>query len=950
MNLRSITFVAAACVISLAADAAKLNPLPVDPEVRIGTLDNGLIYYIRHNDTPAGCADFFLAQRVGSVNEEENQRGLAHFLEHMCFNGTKHFPGNSLIEYLESIGVKFGANLNAYTSTDETVYNICDVPATRTASLDSCLLILRDWSHDLTLDGDEIDAERGVIKGEWRQRNGAAANRLLEKAAPVIYAGSLYGQRLPIGLMSVVGNFRHDELRDYYAKWYHPQNQCVIVVGDVDPDHIEAMIKSLWSDVVRPAHDAVPPVVEVPDNESIIATVQTDPEQVTPLVQLYIKHDGTPDAESGTIMELRRDLASSLVTSMLAERFDELEQNPASPFSNIGVGDMKFLLSRTKQALLVRGQAKPGREAESVSALASEVKRASQHGFLPSELERAKLDYRAKLDTEFAGRNKTSNTVYARKYVRHYLDGGALPSAEQYYKMMKGVINQVGIEQVNEYIRSIAGAGDRNVVLVAYMPENGAAALSDDALAAAYSSVGVNGLAPYVDQVSAGDLLACEPEAGSIVDEKENPLFNSKLWTLSNGIKVHLRHSGEQPDQILIQGYSPGGFSQHYDPQTAPGYRIANDAIACSSFGGHSSTQLRRMLVGKNVRSAVSIENMEERIGASTTPADMPTAFKVIYLKATDIRPDSNAFGALVETRRMKLTSTNTNPTFAMGDSIHRHVYNHHPLGEKLKASDLDNIDYNEILNLYRDRFSDMSDFTFYVTGNFDEDSLRTYVCRYIASLPANGRFEKPKDIGYRYVPGRDRRTFTMPMETPQTIAYTFYNTHCDYNLPNVIKGHMLGSLIQSTLLRDIREKRGWTYGVKAHCGLSAGMNGNDPASLIMPVYIRVAPENADSCFNIVASTVESMADPANISADDLNKVKRYMVKSYADNLDDNAYWITVMHMYDKFNQDMNSDYESLVNAMTPEDLSDFARIYLLPANRLQLEMSPTPDTTSPQD
>lgn len=947
MNLRSITFVAAACFISLAADSAKLNPLPVDPEVRIGTLDNGLTYYIRHNDTPAGRADFFLAQQVGSVDEEENQRGLAHFLEHMCFNGTKHFPGNTLIEYLESIGVKFGANLNAYTSTDETVYNICEVPAARTASLDSCLLILRDWSHDLTLDGDEIDAERGVIKGEWRQRNGAPSSRMLEKAAPVIYTGSLYGQRLPIGLMSVVDNFSHDELRDYYAKWYHPQNQCVIVVGDVNPDHIEATIKSLWADVSRPSHDAVPPVVEVPDNERIIATVQTDPEQVTPLVQLYIKHDGTPAAENGTIMELRRNLARSLVTSMLAERFNEMEQNPASPFSNIGVGDMKFLLSRTKQAFLVRAQAKPGRESEVVSALASEVKRASQHGFLPSELERAKLDYRAKLDTEFASRNKTSNTAYARKYVRHYLDGGALPSTEQYYKMMKGVINQVGVDQVNEYIRSVTGTGNRNVVLVAYLPENGAAALSDDALAAAYSSVDGNGLEPYIEHIVMSDLIAYEPEAGSIVDEKENPLFKSKVWTLSNGIKVHLRHSDERSDQILIQGYSPGGFSQHYDPQSVSDYRIANDVIACSSFGGHSSTQLRRMLVGKNVRSAVSIENMEERIGASTTPADMSVAFRLIYLKATDIRPDSNAFGALIETQRMKLLSTNTNPTFAMGDSIHRHVYNHHPLGEKLKASDLDNIDYNDILNLYRDRFSDMSDFSFYVTGNFNEDSLRTCVCRYIASLPADGRLEKPEDIGYRYVSGRLRRCFTMSMETPQTIAYTFYNNHCDYNLPNVIRGHMLGSIIQSTLLRDIREKRGWTYGVKAHCGLSAGMNGNDPASLIMPVYIRVAPENADSCFNIVASTVESMADPANISADELNKVKRYMIKSYADNLGDNAYWITVMHMYDKFKQDMNSDYESLVNGVTPEELSEFARTYLVNANRLQLEMSPTADSAS---
>ncbi len=925
---------------------ARLNPLPIDPDVRIGTLPNGLTYYIRHNSTPEHRADFFLAQRVGSINEEENQRGLAHFLEHMCFNGTKHFPGNTLISYLESIGVKFGANLNAYTSTDETVYNICEVPSTRTSALDSCLLILRDWSHDLTLDGKEIDAERGVIKGEWRQRNGAANNRLLEKAAPVIYSGSLYGHRLPIGLMDVVENFSHDALRDYYRKWYHPQNQCVIVVGDINPDHVEATIKSLWADVNRPDHDATPAPVAIPDNDRVIATVQSDPEQPNPLVQLYIKHDGTPADAEGTIAELRHDLARSLVTAMLVDRFEDIEQDPKAPFYNIGIGDMKFLLSRTKQALLMRANAKPSRETECVARFATELKRAAKHGFLPSELQRAKLDYRAKLDSDFANRNKTPNTTYARKYVRHYLDGGALPSAEQYYKMMKGVINQVDVEQVNDYIRSIVGPDNRNVVLVAYIPENSAYTLAETDMANAYTSIRESELTPYEDRIVAGTLLTEEPKAGSIIAEEDNTLFGSKIWTLSNGIKVHLRYSAHKPDQILIQGYSPGGLSQHYNPELAADYRMANDIIAISAFGDHSSTDLRRMLVGKNIRTSVSIENMEERIGASTTPADLPTALQLLYLKATDIRPDRNAFRALIENKRMKLESGSTNPTFAMGDSIHRHVYSHHPLGEKLKAADLNNVDYERVLNLYRDRFADMSDFTFYVTGDFNEDSLRTYVCRYIASLPAAGRIEQPKDINYRYVTGREHRRFTMPMETPQTIAYTFYNTNCDYNLPNVIKGHILGRLIQSTLMSDLREKRGWTYGVKAHCGLSAGMNGNDPASLIMPVYIRVSPENADSCFSIVASTVDSMSDSGNITADELNKVKSYMVKSYTDNAADNAYWITVMHMYDKFGKDMHNNYEEIVNSISPDDISEFAGQYLTPAHRIQLEMSP--DTNRP--
>ena len=307
--------------------------------------------------------------------------------------------------------MKFGANLNAYTSTDETVYNICDVPTARQSSLDSCLLILRDWSHDLTLADADIDAERGVIKGEWRQRQGTANNRMLEKAAPVIYGSSLYGHRMPIGLMSVVENFSYEALRDYYRRWYYPENQCVIVVGDVNPDVIEAKIKELWADVERPDFDVTPAPVAVPDNDKIITTVQSDPEQVTPVVQIYIKHDNLPDSAVNTIEELRRALARDLVADMLAERLTDLETSTGTLMSSVGIGDRHFLLSRSREALMVRASTSPGRETECVNALAAELRRAALHGFTATELQRAKLDERASLDRQFAGRSKTTNPV-----------------------------------------------------------------------------------------------------------------------------------------------------------------------------------------------------------------------------------------------------------------------------------------------------------------------------------------------------------------------------------------------------------------------------------------------------------------------------------------------------------------------------------------------------------
>lgn len=934
-------FIALLGLLSFAAGASGLNKLPVDADVRIGTLPNGLTYYIRQNATPANCADFFIAQRVGSVNEEENQRGLAHFLEHMCFNGTRHFPGNSLISYLESIGVKFGANLNAYTSTDETVYNICDVPTTRQSSLDSCLLILRDWSHDLTLADADIDAERGVIKGEWRQRQGTANNRMLEKAAPVVYGNSIYGRRMPIGLMSVVENFPYDALRDYYKRWYYPENQCVIVVGDVNPDVIEAKIKELWADVERPSFNVTPEKAVVPDNDKIIATVQSDPEQVTPVVQIFIKHDNLPDSDVNTINELRRELARDLVVDMLAERLTDLETSTGTLMSNVGIGDRQFLLSRSRDALMVRAATTTGREAECVNALAAELRRAALYGFTDTEIQRAKLDERARLDRQFTGRSKTTNTQYARVYVRHYLDGGALPSQEQYYKMMKGVLGQVGLPEVNDYINSVVRPDCANVVLIAYLPGNNEVELTDAALADAYASVDESALVPYTVHDLGKPLLAQMPVAGSIVAEEADSLFGSTVWTLSNGIRIHLKKTSYSPDQVLVAGYSPGGFSVGYNPELAPEYHLVNDVLAAGAYGGHTATDLRRITAGKSVRVDVSIDNMEERILASTTASDMETAMQLIYLKATQPDRDDQAFSSIIENHRMKLSSQNSNPTFTMADSIHYYVYDRHPLGAKLSKEDLDKVSYDRIIDMHRDRFGDMTDFDFYVIGDFDTDSLRSLAERYIASLPAAGRREKACDIGYHYIKGRERMRFTTPMETPQTIAYTFYNYPCEYNLPNVIKGHAFGSLMQSALLRDLREERGWTYSIKAHGGVGAGMNGDDPSNFIMPVYIRVAPENADSTFAIVADTAESLADTANISDDDLLKVKQYMLKSYAQNVENNSYWLTVLHMYDKFGRDMHNGYTELVESLTPAAIAGFAKEIILPANRAQLSMSP---------
>lgn len=943
MTTKKRQLISALMLAATAGGGYAANPIPMDTAIRYGKLPNGLTYYVRHNATPKGQADFFLAQAVGSVNEEENQRGLAHFLEHMCFNGTRHFPGNSLISWLESVGVKFGANLNAYTSTDETVYNICDVPVRRTSTVDSCLLILRDWSGDLTLDPKEIDDERGVVKGECRQRNSVATNRLLEKAAPVVYSQSIYGHRMPIGLMSVIDNFKPSELADYYHKWYHPRNQCVVVVGDIDPDAVVKNISELWKSFPEHAGQTVATLPEVAPNEGIIATVQRDEEQGAPMVQLWLKHDGVADDELNTIASLRRDMTAQLVTAMLVDRFDAREALPGIPYASIGIGDRRFLLSRGQQALMLSAKPFAGKETATVVVMAQELKRAAAKGFLDSELRRAKIDARAGVEEILAGCGDISNTSYAREYVDHFLNGGPLPSKTAWCKMMRGVISGISLDDVNAYIREVVSDNGDNTVMLAYMPE------SDDNVTAtglreAYDGVYGMMLADYHDAVSDNPLLAELPTPGHIVSESADPKFGSATITLSNGIKVRYRYNDKKKDQVLVRGCSPGGFSVNYNPADAALYQLADDVLAVSAYGPFTGTQLRKRLAGKNARASLSIDKVEEKVEASTTRNDLETAFQLLYLKLTAPRKDSVAFRNLLAAKRDRILSQSANPTFAMADSIHAYVFQRHPFEAKISEKMIDDINYDRVLALHRDRFGDMSDFIFYVTGDFDTDSLRTYACRYLAALPAAGRKEKGLDTGFGYAQGREKRSFSMPMKEPQSICYTFYNSPSEYNLQNVVTGHIAGEVLHGRLLADLRENRGWTYGIQSHVGISAGYNGGKEASVIMPVYIRVQPENADSTFEVVARTVEDMADPANISADEIAKAVGYMEKNHAAVDDDNAYWLTVLRMYDRFGKDMHSGYLDIVKRVRPRDVAEFVRKKLLKGNRLQLEMKPSED------
>ncbi len=929
----------ATCVLTLSA----ANPIPPDPSVRIGTLPNGLTYYIRHNDTPQGQADFFLAQRVGSVNENDDQQGLAHFLEHMCFNGTEHFAGNSLISYLESLGVKFGRNLNAYTSTDETIYNICEVPTVRTSALDSCVMILSDWSGRLLLDDADIDAERGVIRGEMRQRSNPGS-RILTQLAPEIYQGNIYGSRMPIGKAEIIENFAPGTLRDFYHTWYHPKNQAVVIVGDINPDEMEQSVQRHFSDIVSSPSALTATSISVADNDTPIVVCGSDPEQSSDMIQVYIKDSALAPGQEGTIDEIRRDYIRSLVSHMLVERFDELEATPDCPWSNMGIGFGKFLLSGSRDALMIRATAKSASDARAaLSDIYTELYRASLHGFTDTELSRAKLSERSELNSLMAKASTESNTELARRFARHFVRGGAMPSTEQYYKMMAGVERTTDLTAVNDYFRHLVDTIGTNRVTSIYATADDAATLTPDILKADASAIDLAMIEPYTDTFAGRTLMETPPTPGAITSTTDGP-FGTRILTLSNGIRVYLRPSAAKPDEVMVHGVSPGGFSMDYDPALKPAYKLCDDVLAISGFGGHSSSDLRKLLAGHNVKSLLKIGNTAEEISVVSSPGDLETALQLLYLKATSINRDDNAYGALMAEQRSKLNRPVSTATNAMGDTIHSIVYRHHPLGAKLTAADLGSMDYDKVINLHHERFSDMTDFTFIVTGNFSPDSIRPLIETYLASLPAAGRRERARDIGYGFYSGEGSYSYTHPMaDNPQSITYSFFNGECPYDLQHILLAQTFGQILKSRLLAEIREARGLTYSINSHCSVTAGFNGPDtPSRFIMPVYVKVAPGHETECFEIVRATINDLCQ-AGPTADELAKVTAYLSKNVDENRRDNAYWDTVIKVFDQYGPDMDSDYETLVSALTPEAIRDFGATYILSADHVEISMLPAP-------
>ncbi len=931
-------------VVAVAATVAKaqmeMPPVPVDPDVRIGKLENGLTYYLRHNEWPEQRAEFYIAQKVGSLQEDDDQRGLAHFLEHMAFNGSKHFKGNELLRWCESVGVKFGTDLNAYTSIDRTVYNISNVPTTRESIVDSCLLILYDWADGLLLEQEEIEKERGVIHEEWRLRT-SAQMRMLERDLPKLYPGSKYGHRMPIGLMEIIDNFERPFLQSYYEKWYRPDNQGLVIVGDIDVDQVEQKIKKLFSDIKLPENRAMVEPVAVPDNATPIVVIDKDKEQQLSLAEIMFKHDAVPDNIKTSVAYVMLNYVKNCALGMLNDRLTELGQHPDCPYLQASVGDGTYLLSKTKDAFDLSVVPKEGQMEQAIQAVMAEALRAAQFGFTATEYGRSKQNTLSQLDKQLLNKDKRYNRQFVNQYVEHFLENEPIPSLEDYHQLMKQVVPMLPLDVINETMKQLCPQNDSNLVILNFNQEkDGAVYPTEDGLLKAIGSARTQKLEAYVDNVKDEPLMSAMPKKGSIVKETKNDKFGYTELTLSNGATVVLKQTDLKKDQVLLSAEGFGGSALYGEPDYA-NIKMFNDAVEASGLGNFSHTELEKALAGKIAGASLALGTQRTNVSGSSTPGDVETMLQLVYLYFTNINKDQQSYDQMMKTTEIQLKNRLLQPEAVFSDSLNATLACHNLRNKTLDMAELQKVNYDRILQMAKERTKNAAAFTFTIIGNYNDSTIRPLIEQYIASLPAeNAKSFNPgsliKDVSTDFK-GHVVNSFKHKAETPRSIAVMFwYSKQMPYSLENVIRSQMAGQVLQMVYLKKIREEASAAYTVNAQAGQSRDDFATESTLF---AYCPMKPEKADDALRIMREEVSNMATTCD--ADMLKKVKEYMLKAHADQLKTNGYWSGRIATWRKYNLDFHTDYEKTVEAQTPQTISAFIAEMLKAGNQAEVVMMP---------
>ena len=921
-------------LLALNAGAQQVQPLPIDPKVRFGKLDNGLTYYIRANKEPKQRADFYIAQNVGAILENDSQNGLAHFLEHMAFNGTKNFPGKGVINYLEKIGVKFGADVNAHTSLDETVYNLSDVPTVRDGIVDSALLVLHDWSSFISLEDTEIDAERGVIREEWRQ--GAGADRRMWKESNKLkYPGSQYAIRDVIGDTAIINNFDHATIRDFYKKWYRPDLQAILIVGDVDVDKVEAKIKSLFTDIPKKENEAERIVYPIADNQKPIISVVKDKEARMTRIELEYKHDKLPENIKLSMNGYAFNTINGLISTMIGNRFEEITQQADAPF--VGAYANYGELVKSKDAFQLLAIPKEGQELTGLNALLLEAEKIKRFGFTNSELERAKTDFIKTVEKSYNERDNQKNNNLIEEYVRNFLNQESIPGIEWEYQTLQAMLPQLKLEMVNQVAKSYVT--DTNMIVSIMAPDKEAVKIpSEDQIRVAIDNSKKAELTAKAEEKSNRPLIDKAPKAGKVAKVSENKSLGTTEWTLSNGVKVVFKPTTFKKDEILLSAFSQGGISKVTNPADLPSAMLAASIVSNNGLGQYNQIELNKILTGKIASVSPQIGAYDEGMNGSSSVKDFETMLQLVYLNFTAPRKDDNAFKAMMNGYRASLANAASDPRKAFSDTVNIMVTNHSPRTVLLGLKTLDLIDQDKALAIYKERFALPADFTFIFTGNVDpaNDSIKNAIVTYLGGLKSKKETEKFTDNNIRKPKGKVNNIFEKEMKIKKASNFILYSGSMPYTINNRTAMTAIGSILSIRYLESIREKEGGSYGV----GVRGSINNTPIEEATLMMQFDTDPLKQAKLISIIYSEVDEIVAKGP-RVDDLQKVKENMLKKYTEDLAENGWWQSAVQRFYQDKLNLVDDYKASVEALTPEVIQSTLKNIVSQGNVLEVVMKP---------
>ena len=882
--------------------------------IRHGILHNGLSYFIMHNEGPKNRAEFHIAQKVGSILEEDNQRGLAHFLERMAFNGTAHFPRKTMLEYLQNNGLRFGSDINTYTGFDETVYRISNIPTERETLLDSTLLILYDWACGISLLDDEIEKERSAIQEEWRTRNDAT-QRMHEAVLPEIFRGSKYANRLPLGSMDVIMHFEPDELRKYYHRWYRPDQQGIILVGDFNVAEMEKKVINLFTKIKAPTNAPTREYFTVPDHKGIDYALYTDPEASMELIYLYFQHPAIPLKEKNTRDHLRRDIINMLCTSMLYARFNEIAQKKDAPFIYAIGQDGPFFISATKDAFSLIAMTKEGYAFEAFKVLLTEVQRVNLHGFTPSEFNRAKASVKASVENKYAKRNSQKNLDLAQSIINFFTRGGYLPGIEIETKEAMQILSTITITEVSEFIKNVISEDNVSLIISGQEKDNISYPTKED-ITLAFREILSNDVSAYIDNIINQPLISTLEPEGEIINESYNNNIDATVWKLSNGATVYLKPTNFKNDEIYLSAISNGG-TWAYNGKSCPEIKLMSDIVGISALGDFFKSDLNKHLAGKYLGISFSLESTTENILGSCAKNDFETLLQLNYLMFTNVNKDTQSFEALKSRLKSQIALYENNPSYIFRDSVYSTLYNHNPLIRSFTTADIDSINYDKCLSLYKQRVSNAGDFTFSIVGSFNIDSIRPLVTKYIASLPDNGIREKTS-FTLECSNGIISNYFTHPMVSPKTNVYACYSGNMKYSVYNDMIFGFLRDIMAIKYIPSLREA-GEISGANVDAYIS---QYNDEWAI---AYQFSA--NAQQCDSLINIANRKLCDILKDGADknEFLRVKEVTIKQYENSLHTNAYWISVINDIATGN-DSYSGFKDMLQSLTLEEFNSFLK------------------------